>query len=60
MRAVFQQELIEVQTRLVELGKEARTIMQKASSAFLTSDVSLADEALALTDANEERALDSR
>jgi phosphate transport system protein len=58
MRAVFQQELSEVQTRLVDLATDARTIMQKASSAFLTSDVSLADEALALTDANEERALD--
>ena len=58
MRAVFQQELIEVQTRLVDLAKDARTIMHKASAAFLTSDVSLADEALALTDANEERALD--
>jgi len=58
MRAVFQQELSEVQTRLVDLAKAARIIMQKASTAFLTSDVSLADEALALTDANEERALD--
>lgn len=58
MRAVFQQELSEVQTRLVDLAKAARTIMQKASAAFLTSDVSLADEALALTDQNEERALD--
>jgi phosphate transport system protein len=58
MRAVFQQELGEVQGRLVTLAKEAKKIMEKASSAFLNSDVSLADEALALTDANEERALD--
>jgi len=49
---------VKSQTRLVDLAKAARTIMQKASTAFLTSDVSLADEALALTDANEERALD--
>lgn len=58
MRAVFQQELSEVQARLVTLATEAKVIMEKSSKAFLTSDVSLADEALALTDANEERALD--
>lgn len=58
MRAVFQQELKEVQTRLVELATGAQKIMHKASGAFLTSDVSLADEALALADKNEEKALD--
>lgn len=58
MRTVFQQELVEVQTRLVTLANEAKNIMEKASKAFLDSDVSMADEALALTDANEERALD--
>ena len=58
MRAVFQQELIEVQNRLVALAETAGKIMDKASRAFLNSDVSLADEALALAEANEERALD--
>lgn len=58
MRNVFQQELSEVQGRLVTLANEATKIMEKAAKAFLTSDVSLADEALALTDANEARALD--
>ena len=58
MRVVFQQELSEVQSRLVELASGARTIMQKASGAFLNSDVSLADEALALADSHEEKALD--
>ena len=58
MRTVFQQELGEVQSRLVTLAHEAKTIMEKASKAFLNSDVAMADEALALTDANEERALD--
>lgn len=58
MRAVFQQELSEVQTRLVKLAENAETIMDKASRAFLNSDVTLADEALALAEANEERALD--
>jgi phosphate transport system protein len=58
MRNVFQQELSEVQARLVTLANEAAKIMEKSSKAFLASDVSLADEALALTDANEARALD--
>ena len=58
MRVVFQQELSEVQSRLVELASVARTIMQKASGAFLNSDVSLADEALALADSHEEKSLD--
>ena len=58
MRAVFQQELKEVQTRLIELAGGAQTIMKKASNAFLNSDVALADEALALADSNEEKALD--
>lgn len=58
MRNVFQQELSEVQARLVTLANEAAKIMEKAAKAFLNSDVSMADEALALTDANEARALD--
>jgi phosphate transport system protein len=58
MRTVFQQELSEVQSRLVTLANEARDIMEKASKAFLNSDVAMADQALALTDANEGRALD--
>lgn len=58
MRAVFQQELSDVQARLVTLAKEAKVIMEKSSRAFLNSDVAMADEALALTDANESRALD--
>ena len=58
MRVVFQQELSEVQSRLVELASGAKTIMQKASGAFLDSDVALADEALALADSHEEKALD--
>jgi phosphate transport system protein len=58
MRVVFQQELSEVQSRLVELATGAKNIMEKASGAFLNSDVSLADEALALADSHEEKALD--
>ena len=58
MREVFKQELTEVQTRLVELAASAEAVMSKASRAFLNSDVTLADEALALSSANENRALD--
>ena len=58
MRAVFQQELSEVQHRLVKLAENAEAIMDKASRAFLNSDVTLADEALALASVNEESALD--
>jgi phosphate transport system protein len=58
MRKIFEQELQEVQSRLVELAKGAKTIMDKGTEAFLKSDVSLADEALALSDSNERKALD--
>jgi len=58
MRVVFQQELKEVQDRLVAIAQGAASIMTKAGHAFLDSDVTLADEALALAEANEERALD--
>lgn len=58
MRKIFEQELQEVQNRLVELAQGAKIIMQKGTEAFLSSDVSLADEALALSDSNERKALD--
>lgn len=58
MRKIFEQELQEVQSRLVELAQGAKTIMHKGTEAFLKSDVSLADEALALSDSNERKALD--
>jgi phosphate transport system protein len=58
MPGIFDTELEQVQTRLVALAQSAKTIMEKASSAFLNSDVALADEALALNDSNERKALD--
>ena len=58
MRKIFEQELQEVQSRLVELAEGARVIMKKGTGAFLNSDVALADEALALADSNERKALD--
>jgi len=57
MREVFQNQLSDVQARLVELAESVTTIMDKASTAFLNSDVALADEAIALAEANENRAL---
>jgi phosphate transport system protein len=57
MRQVFQNELHEVQDRLVEISDSVATIMEKASGAFLGSDVAMADEAIALSETNEEKAL---
>ncbi len=47
MREVFQQELTEVQDRLVEISELVLESMRKATRAFTTSDVSLADEVIA-------------
>jgi phosphate transport system protein len=57
MREVFQNQLTDVQGRLVEMAESVTTIMDKASQAFLNSDVALADEAIALAEGNENRAL---
>jgi phosphate transport system protein len=57
MREVFQNQLSDVQSRLVEMAESVTTIMDKASQAFLNSDVALADEAIALAEGNENRAL---
>ena len=58
MHGIFQNELADVQSRLVDLAENAKSIMDKASRAFLNSDVTLADEALALAGTNETKALD--
>lgn len=57
MREVFQSQLKEVQDRLVEIASDATRIMEQASKAFVTSDVTLADQALASADAIQEKAL---
>lgn len=57
MREVFQKELSEVQDRLVDLSESVTEIMEKASMAFLNSDVKKADEAIALAEVSEQRAL---
>jgi len=57
MREVFQTELKEVQDRLVEIASDANRIMEQATKAFITSDVNMADQALANADAIHEKAL---
>jgi len=57
MREVFQSQLHEVQNRLVEIAEDATIIIEKASKAFNTSDVALADEAIAIADQAGEKAL---
>lgn len=57
MREVFQQELSEVQERLVEIAESVSLIIEKSTQAFLANEVSRADEAIALSEANEEKAL---
>jgi phosphate transport system protein len=57
MREVFQAQLTEVQTRLVEMAEDTARIIEKATQAFGTSDVALADEAIAISDATSNKAL---
>jgi phosphate transport system protein len=57
VREVFRSELQEVQHRLVEMADSVSVIMEKASGAFLGNDIAKADEAIALSEANEEKAL---
>ena len=57
MREVFQQELHEVQDRLVEIAESVSQIIEKSTQAFLANEVSKADEAIALSESNEEKAL---
>lgn len=57
MREVFQTELKEVQQRLVEMAGDVTRIMEQASAAFTKSDVTMADQALASSDAVHEKAL---
>jgi len=47
MREVFQQELREVQDRLVEIAELVAISIEKATRAFNESDVSLAEEVIA-------------
>ncbi|AOY55721.1 phosphate signaling complex protein PhoU [Candidatus Rhodoluna planktonica] len=57
MREVFQTELHEVQSRLVELAQDATRVIEKATNAFNQSNVHLADDAIAIADATANKAL---
>ena len=57
MREVFQDQLHEVQDRLVDMAESVTQIIQDASGAFINSDVAMADRAIALAEANENKAL---
>ncbi len=57
MREIFQSQLQEVQTRLVEIASDSARVIEKASKAFTTSDATLADEAIAIADATGDKAL---
>ncbi len=57
MREVFQNELKEVQDRLVEISTDVTNVMKNATIAFTTSDVTVADQAIASADAISEKAL---
>ncbi|WP_296630435.1 phosphate signaling complex protein PhoU [Rhodoluna sp.] len=57
MREIFQSQLHEVQTRLIEIAEDAARVAEKATKAFTTSDVTLADEAIAVADAMTNKAL---
>ncbi len=57
MREVFQNELKEVQDRLVEIASDVTNVMKNATIAFTTSDVTVADQAIASADAISEKAL---
>jgi phosphate transport system protein len=57
VRDIFDSELQEVQSRLVEIAEDAVRVIEKASKAFNTSDVVLADEAIAISEQAGEKAL---
>lgn len=57
VREIFQSQLQEVQSRLVEIAEDTARIIEKATKAFGTSDVVLADEAIVLSEATGEKAL---
>jgi phosphate transport system protein len=57
VREIFQSQLQEVQARLVEIAEDSARVMEKASKAFNTSDVVMADEAIAISELAGEKAL---
>lgn len=57
MREMFQQELHEVQDRLVDIADSVVDIVDNATQALCNADVTKADQALASADAISEKAL---
>ncbi len=57
MREMFQQELHEVQDRLVEIAESVIVIVENATLGFTGTDVARADQALATADAISDKAL---
>jgi phosphate transport system protein len=57
MREMFQQELHEVQDRLVEIADNVVIIIDNATQGFCGTNVALADQALASADAISDKAL---
>lgn len=57
MREIFQSQLQEVQSRLVEIASDSARVIEKASKAFTTSDAVLAEEAIAIADSTGNKAL---
>ena len=57
MREVFQQELLEVQERLVEIAGLVAVSIANATTAFNESNVSLAEQVIADDDKIDERAI---
>ena len=58
MRAVFQQELAEVQDRLVEISELVLDSIRDATTAFNTADVALADKVIAADPTIDELAVE--
>jgi phosphate transport system protein len=58
MRAVFQQELAEVQDRLVEISELVLDSIRDATTAFNAADVALADKVIAADPAIDELAVE--
>jgi phosphate transport system protein len=57
MREVFQTQLHEVQARLVEMAEDTVKIIEKATKAFTDSNVSMADDAITISDQTGNKAL---
>lgn len=58
MREVFQQELREVQSRLVQMAEQVEVGIRQATEAFRTSDVALAEQVIERAEESDQRAIE--